>query len=93
MEANKVLDSLIIQNKGLTAYILRCIVIKKGVIEDVPEDMEFKILMQQLNSDNHNKHPKPFQIIAAVRLTMRVKETNKETKVENGCGKRGGQYV
>jgi hypothetical protein len=72
MEANKVLDSLIIQNEGLTAYIPRYMVIKKGVIKDVPEDMELENFMQQPNSDNHNKHPIPFQITDAVRLQMRV---------------------
>jgi hypothetical protein len=40
MEANKDLDSPIFQKEGLTAYIPRYIVIKKGVIKDVPEDME-----------------------------------------------------
>jgi hypothetical protein len=43
MEANKVLDSLKIQNKGLKAYIPRYMAIKKGVIKDVPEDMELEI--------------------------------------------------
>jgi hypothetical protein len=57
-------------------------VIKKGVIKDVPEDMELENLKQQLNSDNQNKHPTPFQVIDAVRLKMRVKETNEETKEE-----------
>jgi hypothetical protein len=38
--------------------------------------------MQQLNSDNHNKYPIPFQITDAVRLKMRVKETNEEAKGE-----------
>jgi hypothetical protein len=52
----------IIQNEGQTAYILRYMVIKKGVIKDVAEDMELENFMQQLNSDNHNKHPIPFQI-------------------------------
>jgi hypothetical protein len=77
MEANKVF-----QNKELTAYIPRYIVIKKGVIKDVPEDMELENLTQQLNSDNQNKHPIPFQVIDAVRLKMMVKETNKKTKEE-----------
>jgi hypothetical protein len=62
MEASKVLDSLIIQNEGLTAYIPRYMVIKKGVIKDVPEDMELENLMQLLNLDNHNKYVIPFQI-------------------------------
>jgi hypothetical protein len=44
--------------------------------------MELENLMQQLNSDSHNKHPIPFQIIDAVRFNMRVKETNEETKEE-----------
>jgi hypothetical protein len=65
MEANKVLDSPIIQNEGLTAHIPRHMFIKKGVFKDVPEDMELENLMQQLNSDNHNKHPIPFQVIDA----------------------------
>jgi hypothetical protein len=82
MEANKVLDSPIIQNEGLTAHIPRYMVIKRGVIKDVPENMELENLMQQLNLDNHNKYPTTFQIIAAVRLMMRVKETNEETKGE-----------
>jgi hypothetical protein len=42
-------------------------VIKKGVIKDVPEDMELENLMQQFNLDNQNKHPIPFQITATVR--------------------------
>jgi hypothetical protein len=53
MEANKVSDSPVIQNEWLTAYTLRYMVIKKGVIKDIPEDMELENLMQQLNSDNH----------------------------------------
>jgi hypothetical protein len=40
MEANKALDSPLIQNEWLTAYIPIYMVIKKGVIEDVPKDME-----------------------------------------------------
>jgi hypothetical protein len=64
MEANKGLDSPMI--------------IKKGVIKAVPEDMELDNLMQQLNSDNHNKHPIHFQIIDTVRVRRRVKETNEE---------------
>jgi hypothetical protein len=39
-------------------------------------------LKQQLNSDNQNKHPVPFQVIDAVRLKMRVKVTNEETEGE-----------
>jgi hypothetical protein len=39
--------------------------------------------MQQLNSDNQNKHPIPFQVIDAVRLKMRDEETNEETKEES----------
>jgi hypothetical protein len=35
MEANKVLDSPVIQNERLTSYILRYMVIKKEVIKDV----------------------------------------------------------
>jgi hypothetical protein len=57
MEANEVLGSPIIQNEGLTAYIPRYMVIKKGVNKDVPKDMDLENLMQQLNSDNHDKHP------------------------------------
>jgi hypothetical protein len=60
IEANKVLDSPIIQNEGLTAYIPRYMVVKKGVNKDVPWDMELKNLMRQLNLDNQNKHPIPF---------------------------------
>jgi hypothetical protein len=92
IEANTVLDSPI-QNEGLTAYILRYMVVNKGVIKDVPEDMELASMMQQLNSDHNNKHPILFQIIVAVRLKMRVKETNEETKEKDGCGKSRGQYV
>jgi hypothetical protein len=36
MEANKVLDSPIIQNEGLTANIPRYMATEKGVIKDVP---------------------------------------------------------
>jgi hypothetical protein len=82
MEANKALDSLLIQNEGLIAYIPRYMVIKKGVIKDIPEVTELEKLMQQLNSDNQNKHSIPFQVIDAVRLKMRVKETNEENKEE-----------
>jgi hypothetical protein len=56
MEENIDLDSSIIENEGRTAYIPRYMFIKKGVIKDVPEDMELENLMKQLNSDNHNKH-------------------------------------
>jgi hypothetical protein len=52
---SKVLDSPIIQNEGLTVYIPRYMAIKKGVIKNVPEDLELEHLMQQLNLDNHNK--------------------------------------
>jgi hypothetical protein len=45
MEANKVLGNPIIKNEGLIAYIPRYMVIKKGVIKDVPEDMELENLM------------------------------------------------
>jgi hypothetical protein len=58
------------------------LVIKKGIIKDVLEDMELENLMQQLNSDIHNKHPIPFQIFDAVRHKMRVKETKEETEGE-----------
>jgi hypothetical protein len=44
--------------------------------------MELENLTQQLNSENQNKHPIPFQVIDAVRLKMRVKGTNEETKGE-----------
>jgi hypothetical protein len=73
MEANKVLG-------GPTAYIPRYMVIKMGVIKDVPKDMELENFMQQLNSDYHSKHPIPFQITDAVILRMRVKETKKENE-------------
>jgi hypothetical protein len=79
-KANKVLDRPIIQNEGPTAYILRYIVIKKGIIKNVPEDMKLENMMHQLTLDNHNKRPIPFQIIDAVRLKMRVKEMNEETR-------------
>jgi hypothetical protein len=88
MEANKVLDSPIIQIEGLTAYIPRCMVIRKGVIKDVPEDMELENLKQK-----QNKHPIPFQVTDAVRLQMRVRETNEETEEESWCGKSRGQCV
>jgi hypothetical protein len=45
MEANTVLDSPIIENEGVTAYIPRYVVIKKGLIKDVPVDMELDNLM------------------------------------------------
>jgi hypothetical protein len=86
MEGNKVLDSPIIQKEWLTAYIPRYMIIKKGVIKDVPEDMESEHLTQQPNSDNQNKHSIPFQVVDAVRLKKRVEDTNEETK-EDGCGK------
>jgi hypothetical protein len=82
MEANKILDSPINQNEGLTAYIPRYMVIKKGAIKDVSKNMALENFMQQFNSDNHNKHPIHFQIIDAVRLKMRVKETKEETESE-----------
>jgi hypothetical protein len=48
IEANKVLDSPINQKKKkeLTAYIPRCMVIKKGVIKDVPQDIKLENLTQ-----------------------------------------------
>jgi hypothetical protein len=52
MKVNKVLGSPLIENEGLTAYIPRYMVIKKGVIKDIPEDMELDKLTQQLNPDN-----------------------------------------
>jgi hypothetical protein len=55
------------------------VVIKKVIIKDVPEDMELENLLQQLNSDNQNKHPIPF------RLKTKVKKTNK--------GPKGGKLV
>jgi hypothetical protein len=82
MEANKVLDSPIIQNERLTAYILRYMVIKKGVIKDIPEYMELENLIQQLNLDNQNKHLIPFQIFDAVTIKVKVKEMHIETKGE-----------
>jgi hypothetical protein len=57
-------------------------VIKKGVTEDVPEDMELENLMQQFNSDNRNKHSIPFQVTDAVKLNVIVKETSEETEKE-----------
>jgi hypothetical protein len=44
--------------------------------------MELGNLTQQLNLDNQNKHPIPFQVIDTVRLKLRVKEMNEETKEE-----------
>jgi hypothetical protein len=57
-------------------------VIKKGVIKDVQKSMELQNLMQQLNSDNRNKHLIHFQGFDTVRLKMRVKEMNEETEGE-----------
>ena len=57
-------------------------VAKKGVIKDVPLDMDLENLRRQINLDNQNKHPAPFYIMDAVRLKMRTKEINVETKVE-----------
>jgi hypothetical protein len=51
-----------------------------GVIKGAPEDIELEHLTQQLNANNQNRYPLPYQIIVAVRLKMRVKETNEETK-------------
>jgi dipeptidase len=82
MKVNKVLNRPIIQNEGLTACIPRYKIIKKGVIKDVPENMELENLMQHLNSDNYNKLPIPFQVINAVRLKMRVKETSEDFEEE-----------
>jgi hypothetical protein len=79
---SKVLDSPIIKNEGLTAYIPRYMVIKMGVIKDVPKDMKLENLMQQLNSDYCNKHPISFQITDTVRLKMTVKEMKEETEGE-----------
>jgi hypothetical protein len=42
---SKVLDGPIIRKEVLTAYIPRYMVIKKGVIKDVPEDMELENFM------------------------------------------------
>jgi hypothetical protein len=42
MEGNRVLDSTIIQNEGLAAQLSRYIVFKKGVIKDVPDNMELE---------------------------------------------------
>jgi hypothetical protein len=44
--------------------------------------MELDYFMQQLNSDNHNKNAIPFEIIDAVRLKMRAKETNEKPEAE-----------
>jgi hypothetical protein len=82
IEANQALESPTIQNEGLTACIPRYMFTKKRVVKDVPEDMELENFMQQLNSNNFNKHLITFQIIDAVRLKMRVKETNEETEGE-----------
>jgi hypothetical protein len=68
MEANKDLDSPIIQNEGPTAYIPRYVDIEKGVVKYVPEHIELESSIQQLNSDNRNKQPIFFQVIDAVRL-------------------------
>jgi hypothetical protein len=51
-------------------------VTKKGVIKDVPTDMNLENLTQQLKSVDKKKHPITFQVIDAVRLKMRVKEAN-----------------
>jgi hypothetical protein len=82
MEANKVLFGLIIQYERLTLYIPRYMVIKRGVVTHVPEDMELENLMQQLNSDNQNTQPISFHVIDAVRLKTSVKESNEENKGE-----------
>jgi hypothetical protein len=82
MEATKDLNSTIIQNERLTACIPRYVVIKKGVIKGVPEDRELENMIQQLNSDDQNKHLIPFKVIDAVRLKMRDKEPNEETEGE-----------
>jgi hypothetical protein len=55
METNEVLKSPLIQNEGLTPYIPRYMVFKKGVIEDEPEAMQLENFMHQLNSDSQNK--------------------------------------
>jgi hypothetical protein len=55
--------------------------------------MELENLMQQLNSYNHNKHRIPFQIIDSVKLKMRVKETNEETKEERWTESRAVHVV
>jgi hypothetical protein len=81
MEVNNVLNSPIIQNEALTAYILRYIVIKKRVTKDIHEDMELNNLMQQLNLDNQNKHSIPFQV------SDTVEETMKKPRKKDGCGK------
>jgi hypothetical protein len=57
-------------------------IIKSGVIKDVPEDMELENLTQQLDSDNQNKHPIPFQVTEAVTLKIIVQEINEDTKEE-----------
>jgi hypothetical protein len=87
MEAIKVLDSPIIQNE-----IPRYVVIKKGIIKDVPEDMDLESFMQQLNSDNHNKQRIPFQMNDALGLRESKRRT-KKPREKDGCGKSRGQYV
>jgi hypothetical protein len=68
-------------------------VMKKGLIKDVPEGMELENLMQQLNSDNRNKRPISFQIINAVRLKMKSKKRRKNPREKDGRGKSREQYV
>jgi hypothetical protein len=60
MEANKVLDSPIIQNEELTTYFPRCVVIKKEVIKDLREDIELENFTQQLNSKKKKITPQTF---------------------------------
>jgi hypothetical protein len=55
-------------------------VIKKGVIKNVPENMEFENWTEQFNSYKQNKHLITLQVIDAVTLKMRVKEANEETE-------------
>jgi hypothetical protein len=85
----RVLDSPVIQNEGLTAYIPRYMVIKKGVIKHVPEDMELEKLMQRLNSDNHT-FPHHWRS-QTYNESQRDERRNRGSF--GGCGKGRGQYV
>jgi hypothetical protein len=62
-------------------------VIKKGAIKHVPENIELENLTRRLNSDNRNKHPISFQVTDAARLQMRVRETDEDTKEERWAWK------
>jgi hypothetical protein len=76
------LNSPVIQNKGLTAYILMHNPSKKKVIKEMPWIWGLKNLMQQLNLYNHNGYPITFQVIGTVTHKMRVKEKNEEVEGE-----------